>query len=204
MAEKKNTVSVRMIDKALKEVCGGVDRNTTEIEWLGLKIDVKGVAGLADVIQIASEVASGCFLDDGRYVPEVKEFLFRKAVIEHYTNVRLPQDAEKQYDLLIGTDLIMNVMGAISEEQINDLRDAIDDKIGYLCDENISTERSRLNRLIELFNSIGENVEKIFGGVTGEDMNEMVKAIGKSGVDEEKLMKQFLDRKYGHEDKQEE
>lgn len=197
MAKKKEMVSVSKIDEVVKEQYHGTVFGTLEADWHGLKFEIQFPPSLSDMIQIASEVSDGCFLDDGRFVPEIKEFLLRKAITEHFTNVRLPQNAEKQYELLMCTDFFDQIEEVYDEDQIDAMMEPIDEKIDHIRDLQLSTERAKLNELILQFTSIGENIEKLFGGVTNADLKELVGAISKSGVDEEKLMAQYLDRKYG-------
>lgn len=205
MADKKKTVSVAELDRVIKEQLEGSVVAVNGVKWLGLTIEVKNFIGLNEVVQLAEEVAGNSFLADGEgFIPEVTEFCFRKAVIEHYTNIRLPQNAGKIYDIVFGTDLYHVIREHIDEDQLVDLRSAVDEKIDHRRDMQLSTERARLNELIAQFNAIGENIEKLFGGVSGDDVRELVNAIGKSGIDEEKLMQQYLDRKYGAEGAKEE
>lgn len=203
MAKKEEKVSVSKIDDIIKEQYNGSVTGEVDVDWYGLTIKVKFPPTLSDTIQIADDVASGCFLDDDRYVPEIKEFLFRRAIVERCTNLRLPQNIEKQYELLMGTDLFDALGEVYDDDQLDAMMEPIDDKIDHMRDMQLATERARLNELIAQFKQIGENIESLFGGVTNDDLRGLIGAIGKSGVDEEKLMSQYLEQRYGKEKEEE-
>ena len=188
MAKKNDVVSVGAWERIRKE-CGANDIN--EIDWHGERLTVRRLLSFAEAATFVSLVVADCFSENkDEYHPEAKEFSVARCMIYFYTNLRLPTDVEKQYDLIYGTDILEVVAQYADNEQGSMIRNAIDERIDVILDANrelIQREMAKLSDTIDQFSSI-------FDGVRKEDIEAITKAAA-NGIDEGKIMQAFLAQK---------
>lgn len=112
------------------------------------EFEVKHRLDAAEVVDIVTEVCNGVVdVVSGTYRPELKDYFLRKAVLNTYTNLTLPQDG-RCWNLLYGTPVFAMVTGhdrrpvvfegrdyddnmVIDVEQYEQMLTAIDQKIAY-------------------------------------------------------------------------
>lgn len=189
MAKKKNHVSVAAWERIAKELC---DEGTKTVNWHDEALEIKHRLNLTEVVWFVNQVIKDCFGSDmTEYRPEVKQFAIDRATIAVYTNVTLPVNMEKQYELIIGTDLIEAALCEIDENQYSDLLDAVDEKIDMLIDANIA----ELNKLTKTVSESANVMNDMMSGVSAGDMDTLLKAISDGKLDEEKLMKAYYAEK---------
>lgn len=185
MAKKKNHVSVAAWERIAKEFCG---EEIKTVDWHGEALEVKTRLSLAEVVWFVNQVIKDCFGSDmTEYHPEVKQFAIDRATIAVYTNVTMPVNMEKQYELIVGTDIIPAIHQEIDAGQYGDLLDAIDEKIDMLIDANIA----ELNKLTKTVSESANVMNDMMSGVSAGDMDTLLKAITDNKLDEEKLMKAY-------------
>lgn len=166
------------------------------IQYKGIPVTIKGGLTLHDILKIADNVVDFCFLDDGEYIPELKEFFLRRELLETATNVELPEDIEECYELIMNSDLgkwVDDIFGDYLEvyaAQMPQLRAAIQDKIDYMADSGLALLRSRMDALIYAIESFSDQNENLFNGTTPEDMQKFISSVASiEKIDEEKLVK---------------
>ena len=145
MADKIKKISINAFEEAVNS-----QYNPTEVvEWRGLKIVVKHALSLKENLTFVDSVVKSCFgKEDGAYMPEVKDFAVRSCIIEHYTNITLPSNLDKRYELLYGSDLLEAIMPNINQLQFNALMRAIESKTEYLAKSNIEASTRAINEQI--------------------------------------------------------
>ena len=95
-----------------------------QVAWRGLKLIVRQMIGIDEMQQLVGTVLDQCW--DGEHMRmELLDFNLRCAVIVFFTNVELPEEPEKQYEYLYGTDLYETVLQSISRSQIKAVEEAI-------------------------------------------------------------------------------
>lgn len=166
------------------------------IQYKNIPIAVKGSFTLHDILKIADNVADFCFLDDGEYIPELKEFFLRRELLETATNIELPKDVDECYELIMNSDLgewVDYTFGSYLEVyaiQMPKLRAAIQDKVDYMADSGLALLRSRMDALIYAIESFSEQNENLFNETTPEDMQKFISSVASiEKIDEEKLVK---------------
>lgn len=189
MAQKKtNKVSVATIEKVMKE------RFTEEpktFDWYGVEIEYKENIPMEYAVTFVNNVVDTCFDKDGNYIPEFKDFLIRSFTVQMYSNVRLPQDLKKQYDILYNSDLYNVLIQHVDIVQYDTLLMAIDEKLEYRRNADVMTMRMTLNNLIAQFQNFGEQLNQ----VEIEDVRNIAEAINGVDLDEEKFVDAILNRK---------
>lgn len=169
----------------------------------GLKDDdfsftVRRVLPLADVMQFVADVVSLCVdTETGEYLPEVRAFAIRSCVLTMYGNFTLPDDPEKQYDLLYNTDVFERVLAQVDLTQYHEILRAIDEKIAH---EVAMLQSVAVRQAVELTSAMNKFIqanEAMFGSINSDDMNALVKNLSTVGkLDEEKVAKAVLNATY--------
>lgn len=186
MAQKKNNkVSVAAIEKAMKENFAGEQKT---FNWCGLEIEYKEIISMEHMVTFVDEVVDSCFDKDGDYIPAFKDFLIRTFTIQLYSNVRLPQDITKQYDILFGGDLYAALVEHINQPQYQSIMNAINEKLSYRCNADVIATRETLNQLIAQFKNFGEQLDQ----VDVNDIRNIAGALNGLEIDEAKLVDAVL------------
>lgn len=189
MAQKKtNKVSVATIEKVMKERFAGEPKT---FDWYGVEIEHKENIPMEYAVTFVNNVVDTCFDKDGNYIPEFKDFLIRSFTVQMYSNVRLPQDLKKQYDILYNSDLYNVLIQHVDIVQYDTLLMAIDEKLEYRRNADVMTMRMTLNNLIAQFQNFGEQLNQ----VEIEDVRNIAGAINGVDLDEEKFVDAILNRK---------
>jgi len=181
---KQNRVSVRSVDDVIKEKYD----NTATIQWNEIDIEVKHSLSFVDMLSFVKNVVEGCFEEaSGTYMPELKPFLIKICTLAFYTNVAIPQNVNKKYELIYRTDIFDAVIKQVDRAQFTDMCNAIDENIDVI----INAGRKELEKL----NRVVEEIESVFSGIDGDTLKNLADALGDGGIDEEKLMKAIIDSK---------
>ena len=196
---KTNRISINALEKALQDK----EPAEHELEWNGLTITVKKRLGFEDMMRLVDNVTSLCFSADGAYLPEVRDFALCCGVIEAYTNLSLPANTEKCYELVSACrDLVTHiVLDCIDDAQFKAVRQAIDEKIHYRAQANIEALSLQMSEAISRLDEMGEKISSIFEGIEPETIKELASAMAENGFDEEKLVKTYFDVKQDYESK---
>ena len=185
---KAKKISVNAFEKAGKERCS----NTFEAKWHDLDITFTYTIGLEDVLSIIEEVSSNCFLSDGTFVPGVMMPLLYGAVISKYTNISLPANLSSRYDLIARSGIMEFIMDNINVDQFNQIVDAIERKVDYLCDSN-TAEFSRA--VAEMTVSLGDmkaRTEELMSSISSADITQILSFISDEGDVEKKAADKYL------------
>ena len=142
-------------------------------------------------------VVKSCFdSDTGEYLPEMRDFATKSALLKYYTNIDLPNEASKQYKLLYGTDLIDCIFKSqiIDTAQFEEMTNAIKAKLKYLSDAGVNQMLVELEGAVEGIDNIVNSFSGVFDGVDNDAVLKIANAVIGEGFDENKLAKAFLKR----------
>lgn len=192
MAKKNNMVSVASVEDVMKEHFANTEMT---FDWYGLEVKCKNRISAAEMVAVVDGVTAGCFSDeDGEYMPEMKDLLIRAHYVQVYTNIRLPQNIEKMYDILIGSDLFNSICQHINQEQSSMMLAAIDEKLRHQSSVDIEMTKRNIMDLMAQFEQYTNQMTTAFDGLSAEELNNAMKAFGNAELDEEKLVQAFLDK----------
>ena len=186
---KKDKVSVGAWERIAKEM-----NKETEIivDWHGEQLHVKRFLTLAESLSFVNTVIKDCFGEEtSEYRPEAKRFSIDRAVLYYYSNITLPVGVEKQYDLICRTDAVDEVKKYVNLKQFNMILDAVEEKIEMLLDENVAVVNAKLTEFSEAM----DGAKGMFDGVDPEDLRNLIGALSNGVLDEEKLMRAYLEAK---------
>ena len=180
MAKKNDKVSVSAFDKYVKDNC---DSRPIQIEVGGLSFMVKPVLSFEELLTFAKIVADSCFSDNGEFVPEVREFMIRRNILEWYAGFTM------------ASEVIDEIVSRVDQRQFRALLDAIGEKIDakQMINENAVTKQ--VNELYGFIANMQSQLESVFAGVDMGDMARLVNAIGEGGLDQEQIVKAYFDYK---------
>lgn len=150
------------------------------------EIAVKVRLSLQEAVDFVAEALSQCVdVEDGSYLPILKEFAIKRNILRYYASFKLPTDAHKQYRLIYGTDVCRRVLKLIDREQYGEIVAAIDSGIAFEQQKILSGERAQLAQFIRQMESMNAYFEQTFGDV---NVQNLVKNLGEiQDMDEEKL-----------------
>ncbi len=192
MAKTEKKISVNTFEKIMKEHFTPV----VTVRWHEADITVKRSLSLMEMLKFAQSVAESCFDETRGFVPELADFVIRSNIMEMYGNFRLPEELEKRYELLYNTDAVETVTENVNRQQLQELVDAIDRKIRYMCDTRVNDLSIRFRQVAEALEAMSKSAGEIFEGVTADDLRKLIGAVGEHGkTDEEKIVEAVLKHK---------
>ena len=164
------------------------------IEYGDATIEVKPVLSYPEMLVFVDFVKNACFDDDtGEYKPEMMDFAIRYAILETYTNIDVPDNYFEAYSFLYNNDeLLMNIRDVISDSQFTEIINAIDKKIQAVVDTKAN---ELLNEMSEMYNELSGLLKVLgeqFDGIDEGDIKNMVDAISKSNLDEDKFVESYM------------
>lgn len=186
MVKEISYVSVNKFKSILRD-------NTVEVALKGTEdvyIKIKRTLSLMEMLQFIENVVSSCVdVDAGTYTPEVLDFAVKEEILTKYANFRLPNNVEKRYELIYNTDAVEQVKNYIDEEQLNEIRSAIQSRIDYSLSIITSALTAKVNEMTNQLNEFVEAAKKAFTGVNSNDISTLANSLSNMrGVDEVKLV----------------
>ena len=76
--------------------------------------------------------------------------------------------------------------------QYNEILNAIDKKVENLANANVAAINKQINTIYNMFNSLQEQFNEIFSGITPEDASKFMQTIADGNFDEEKLVQAYM------------
>lgn len=194
MADKVKKISINAMDKVAKENY----QRLIEKDWNGSRLVIRRLLSLNEILEFTKRVTESCFAQDtNEYLPEVRDFAIRSNVVEMYANVKLPDNLEHQYELLYMTDIFDAVFAEIDKVQFEALVNAIDEKIATAAEANIQMLQVKIDDAAHSVAAIVEKVASLFEGLGNDDIRNFVDAVGKNGIDEEKIVRLLTEKENG-------
>lgn len=185
---KSKRISITTFDKVMRETSTPIKT----IQWNGIDITIKHTISFKDVLTFVSNVTNSCFATDGSYLPEVKPFAIKCCVLEMYANFTLPANVEHKYDLVYNTDAFDTVIEHINIRQLNEIVDAISDKVDNVANANIEAINRQMSDIYTAFDGLQKQIGGIFNGLNSEDVLNFMTAVTESKLDEEKLVDAYI------------
>lgn len=188
MAKSENRVSITKYDAVTKEHFN----QDTVINWHGVDVKVKRNLSLKEMLTFVRDVVEVSFGDNYGYMPELTDLIVKSNILTMYANFRLPEDLERRYEMIYATDAVEMVTKNINTEQLNEIIRAINTKIRFACDTRTREIEARVNDVVNTLEELKTNTEKVFSGVSQEDLKNLLGAVANGGVDEEKLVHAYM------------
>lgn len=192
MSEEIKRITVEDFNNAINDVYMPV----TETEWNGLTLYVKKNISFKETLDFVKYVTELCFAEDTHeYLPEARDLAIKIFLIQHYTNIDLPDSLEERNKFIYETDIVQTVLNFVNPYQFNEIIRAIDLKIDYMADANIEAINNKMDELYKSFEELSNSLETVFGGINEDSMVDLVNAIKDGRLDEGKLVEAYFDTK---------
>lgn len=190
MAKDEKRISINAFEKIAKEQ---FPEYVTE-HWFDIEVTIRRSISLTEMIEFVQEIVNACILEDGSYHPEIMDFAIKSGILTHYANFTLPTNLEKQYWLIYSTGAVDMVYQHINTVQLQEIVNSANRKIDYLCDYDVAAVKAKLDKILENFATMGDQMEAIFSGVDNEDLQKVVAAVGDGKLSEEKIVSAYIDQ----------
>lgn len=192
---KTKKITINEFEKAVEY---GPEPDVGVVAFNGLEIEVKRFASYEEVEWIIESVSNACFDENGGFRPEARYVAMRLAILAVYTNLTIPKALDKRYEMACKYGVFETIAEAIDQGQL----DMIDMSIRVITDLRA---RSAINDVVRSANeasySMKQLVEKmdtqlssVFDGFTSEDVGNMLKMLSNGSVDEEKIVKAYIEQ----------
>ena len=192
MAKEQNRVSINKLEKAVSEDYEPV----IVARWRELDIEVSRALSFEQMLRFVKSVVDLCFDSEEEYLPEVKDFAVKRAIIENYTNVALPQNVQKCYEIIYSSDIVQFIEQYIDEDQFFGIMNAVDEKIKYKVRNNIDKTNKMINDATAKLENMERDIERVLAGVDGDSVGKMINAIASGALDKDALAKAIVKEKY--------
>jgi len=192
MANKTKKISITSLEKALHD--DGLLNNEEHLEWNGLDITVKKRLSLREVMSFVQYIVDNCVRkSDGEYLPEVLDFLINNGVIEYYTNISLPENSERRYDIVCACRPLINcIKQVIDGEQYDELCQAIRSKVYFEARTNIDAIIERAENTQAEVESVSSMLSKMLDDIDPDTFKNVIESIANNGIDEGKIMDAYM------------
>lgn len=181
MAKAKKSVMVQIPSSAIK--------NEVTIEWGGYEICVTRTITLPKMLEFVANAAESCFGDDGSFIPEIMDFAVKSNIISMYTNIKLPKDLKKQYELLYMTNLCEEVVKQINNQQITEILNSVASKVKYNADSRVNQAHAEIRKIAEGFAETKERLDILTGFFSDADIREVVEKF--ANMDEKAFVREY-------------
>ena len=161
MADKIKRISATAFEKATESAY----EPTVNVEWNGLPLVIKRHLNLAEMAKFVDVCVKACFNpDDASYSPEVKDLAIRSCIVALYTNVTLPENIAKQYELIYHSMILDIIYANVDQIQLDAIIRAIDDKVEHLAAANIEMVNKQMNDLYGALDGVQKQMSEMFDG----------------------------------------
>lgn len=188
--EKIKKIPINEFDRA----AGAQEREST-VEWNGLEIRVRRRISYEEYTAASVAVTNACFSTDGEYVPEAKEVSLRLIVLALYTNLSIPLNIDKRYEMACFSGVYDAVLSAVDGHQVAQIENAVNERIHIRTQAAVDAVIRQANAVAEAVQNMSDKFEAQFAaileGVTPEDMNRVIRGIADGKVDEEKVVEAY-------------
>ena len=175
------------------EVASKVETKT--IEWNGININVKDKLSIPDVSRFVAIASDICFTNSGDYLPEVYNYALYVATITVFTDFKLPESVEEQYNLIMYTDITSVILDHVNSKIYEELVGCVKEKVDYKVKLHISSIQEQSEKLLSSVEEMITKFEGVFGSISPDGITDMIKAFSGGSVDEEKIMEAYMKNK---------
>lgn len=188
MVKKVNRISVAKFEKVVsKDTVVAVPLDGIE----DTNIEITKSISLHDMLEFVENVAESCVdMDTGEYTPQVRDFAIKRELLTKYANFTMPNNIEKQYEFIYGSNVVNTVIQNINQLQFQEIVASIDQKIKFMLDCVTSISASNTIKLLDKLDSITEQNATMFDSLKGEDIASVFSNINTiANMNEENLAK---------------
>lgn len=189
MARKKE------LNKILEEIKKSEESTSTECSFGGITYQIKKMITMDEFITMVNRVTNYCFSDENEYLPELFQYALRICTFEYFTDIVLPKGIEDTYKVIYNEKIYTDILSNISESQFASIHDAINEKIRYRISISMSDARQQADSIMSELSEVQKQMSALTAQIDPEELAKALKLIANTRMDEEKLMKAYLETK---------
>lgn len=170
------------------------------VTFYDIDINVKKELGLREVLSFVRTVVDTIVeYETCEFSYNRKDYIIGIATLAFFTDLELPSDIEKQYDLVTRTDIVSMIVSHINEKQYFHILDSIDEQLRFEeqkiltqskieVQEYVEQMKTEINELVDRYESMLAFMEKSFSGIDPNTMSQLLPAISKMKSPDEKAL----------------
>lgn len=185
MAKEDSRVSVNTFEKYYKSYNHDDTTVTVSNGEAEMSFVVRHAVDLSTFGSAVVAAAKGCF-KDGEYCAWMRDYAIRHVVIATYTNIRLPENPNKEFCFLMGTNVYDSVVEKIDPIQLDMLVVAVDEQIEEMAAKNNSSREQELDQAITMLNLVVQKYNEIIAllnSIMGDDIKQLAERLQNSAHD---------------------
>ena len=147
------------------------------------KVIVKPHLSFSEAMDFVDSVINLTFDEEGNYYSVFADFALRRYTILYYTNMTLPDDMSKQYELLYGTHVYDVIAENINNEQRYHILDAVNRQMRIEEQKILSSARAEVNNAVEQISKLADRYEAFMETaqkLAGPDLFDLAKRLQSS------------------------
>lgn len=147
------------------------------------KVIVKPHLSFSEAMDFVDSVINLTFDEEGNYYSVFADFALRRYTILYYTNMTLPDDMSKQYELLYGTHVYDVIAENINNEQRYHILDAVNRQMRFEEQKILSSARAEVNNAVEQISKLADRYEAFMETaqkLAGPDLFDLAKRLQSS------------------------
>ena len=147
------------------------------------KVIVKPHLSFSEAMGFVDSVINLTFDEEGNYYSVFADFALRRYTILYYTNMTLPDDMSKQYELLYGTHVYDVIAENIDNEQRYHILDAVNRQMRFEEQKILSSARAEVNNAVEQISKLADRYEAFMETaqkLAGPDLFDLAKRLQSS------------------------
>ena len=147
------------------------------------KVIVKPHLSFSEAMDFVDSVINLTFDEEGNYYSVFADFALRRYTILYYTNMTLPDDMSKQYELLYGAHVYDVIAENINNEQRYHILDAVNRQMRFEEQKILSSARAEVNNAVEQISKLADRYEAFMETaqkLAGPDLFDLAKRLQNS------------------------
>jgi len=185
---KKNDntrVSVNSFEKYYKTFDNGTHEVELSKDACKLVFHVRPCVNLTELGSACMTIAESCFKDK-QYRAWFREYATRRTVIDTYTDIRMPEDVNRAFDFIMGTDVYEGVVSNIDEDQYTMLITAVDEQIDALIEQYNSSREQELDEALTMLRIVAQKYNELIvlcNEIAGDEIKGLAARLQESAKD---------------------
>jgi hypothetical protein len=180
--KKNNRISINAYEKYL-------DNHSSQVlvveNFDDIEVNITPMLSLVDMMKFVDAVSEFCFSDEGKYLPELKDFAIRCNILESYTNFTLPANIEKRYNFVCRSGEIINfILERVDQDQFRRMIDAIDERIEKKAMSEIYGTVHGIGDIASTIEKLRDMFDDVVAGIDKEEIAELIKNIAKGTLED--------------------
>ena len=153
MAKKNGKVSINKIESLVNKWTSDV------VLYDDVVVTVRKNISFTEQVKMIDDIVH--IVTDGEYMAASYDYALRKNVVLYFTNITLPDNVDRAFDILFCTDIYDKIIDHIDREQLMSIESAALEQISYVNDTQKSYLMQRIDDLAMNVSRIIDELEPI-------------------------------------------